>query len=137
MSLSRQDFLKLSTRALLGFSALLGLGGLLRYLSYEPDPPPPSRFDVGKADDYPPGTHTVLPAIPAVLIHDKNGFTALSMICTHLGCTVEVRSGEFVCPCHGSRYDAAGNVLRGPAASPLPALKVEVTKDGKLVVTRE
>lgn len=51
---------------------------------------------------------------------------ALSLVCTHLGCTVSVGEGEMVCPCHGSRFDREGGVLSGPAASPLGRLPVVV-----------
>jgi cytochrome b6-f complex iron-sulfur subunit len=134
---TRRDFLKLATRGLLYFSGLLGLGGLLRYLSYEPDPPPPKRFEVGLATDYPLNSRTVLPAIPAVLIHNSRGFSALSLVCSHLGCTVEVKPDDYACPCHGSHYDLSGNVTHGPASSPLPPLRVELTKEGKLVVYKD
>ncbi|MDR3625751.1 MAG: ubiquinol-cytochrome c reductase iron-sulfur subunit [Ignavibacteriaceae bacterium] len=52
-----------------------------------------------------------------------NQFTALSSICTHAGCTVsgfDSGSNQFVCPCHGSRYDLSGNVVQGPASQALP-----------------
>jgi hypothetical protein len=42
--LSRRDFIRLSTRTLLGLGAILGLGGLIRYFSFEPDQGPPSVF---------------------------------------------------------------------------------------------
>jgi cytochrome b6-f complex iron-sulfur subunit len=134
---SRRDFLKLATRGLLYFSGLLGLGGLLRFLSYEPDPPPPVRFEIGLAADYPLNSRSVLQAVPAVLIHNSRGFSALSLVCSHLGCTVDVKPNDYACPCHGSRYDLSGNVTRGPASSPLPSLRVELTKDGKLVVYKD
>ncbi len=37
--------------------------------------------------------------------------------CTHLGCALKKNEVEntFDCPCHGSRYDHAGNTLNGPA----------------------
>ena len=137
---TRRDFLKLATRALLYFSGLLGLGSLARFLSYEPDPPPPARFEVGLADDYLPGSRTLLAAIPAVLIRkslqEGGGFTALSLVCSHLGCTVEIKPDDYVCPCHGSRYDLSGSVTKGPASSPLSPLRVELTKDNHLIVYR-
>ncbi len=38
--------------------------------------------------------------------------------CTHLGCVPTSNAGEYggwYCPCHGSQYDNAGRVMRGPA----------------------
>ncbi len=46
--------------------------------------------------------------------------TALSLACTHLGCRVApLPGGGFACPCHGSRYDASGAPVAGPARRPL------------------
>ena len=48
-------------------------------------------------------------------------FTALNGVCTHEGCVVStVARPVFVCPCHGSRYDHNGAVVRGPAPAALP-----------------
>jgi Rieske Fe-S protein len=47
-------------------------------------------------------------------------FSALTTICTHEACVITNGSaGVFECPCHGSKYDAEGRVLVGPAALPL------------------
>jgi cytochrome b6-f complex iron-sulfur subunit len=132
--LSRRDFLKLTTSALLTASGLLGLGGLLRFLAYQPDPPPPTEFDLGLATDYAPGSRTLLPDVPAVLVSNETGFTALSLVCTHLGCTIDVEADGFACPCHGSRFDRRGRNLRGPAKEALHALRVELAPDGHLVL---
>ena len=39
-------------------------------------------------------------------------------VCTHLGCVPLGQSGDFggwFCPCHGSHYDTAGRIRKGPA----------------------
>jgi Rieske Fe-S protein len=129
---TRRDFLKLTRNGFLYLSGVLALGGLLRFLDYDPNPVPQTEFDLGSASNYPLGSRTVLSDPAAVLIHTESGFLASSLVCTHLGCTVERDAKEFACPCHGSRYDAKGNVMHGPAAKPLQPLRVEVSADGKL-----
>jgi cytochrome b6-f complex iron-sulfur subunit len=132
--LSRREFLKLGTNSLLGLSGLLGLGGLIRFLSFEMDPAPPSQYDLGPAADYPEGSRTMLVHIPAVLIHDNNGYLAFSLVCSHLGCTVEQKGKEYECPCHGSKYDEHGYVRRGPSSSPLKRLRVETNEAGNIIL---
>jgi cytochrome b6-f complex iron-sulfur subunit len=61
-------------------------------------------------------------------------FIALSSVCTHLMCTVELQGQLLVCPCHGSTYDRSGAVVRGPAEAPLSRFGTELTPDGTLVV---
>lgn len=53
---------------------------------------------------------------------------AVSVDCTHLGCTVKWNSAEtsWDCPCHGSRFACDGAVLDGPAVRPLSQVEVEI-----------
>ena len=131
---SRRDFLKLTTNTLLTASGLLGLGALFRFLGYQTDPPRQTEFDLGPASNYPIDSRTLLSNVPALLLHTDKGFSALSLVCTHLGCTVESKENGFTCPCHGSKYDTEGSVLNGPAQKKLNALRVEVNADGNLIL---
>lgn len=49
----------------------------------------------------------------------ENGeLIAMMGVCTHLGCVPLGESGDFhgwFCPCHGSHYDTAGRIRKGPA----------------------
>jgi cytochrome b6-f complex iron-sulfur subunit len=130
--ISRRDFLKLASAVILTASSLLGLEGLLRFLNTRTDPLPPTDFDLGPASDYAVGSRTLRPEIPAVVFRSPSGFTALSLVCTHLGCTVESKPEGFSCPCHGSQFDPQGKVARGPAQKPLNSLRTDITSDGKL-----
>lgn len=69
-----------------------------------------------------------------LLAHPDGGYVALSPICTHLGCTVNIEGPRLVCPCHGSTYDRAGDVLRGPAERPLARYPVDATDTGDLII---
>ena len=53
---------------------------------------------------------------------NKDTYNALSAICTHQGCVItdfDSSNQQFVCPCHGSRFNTNGQVTQGPAGSPL------------------
>jgi Rieske Fe-S protein len=69
-----------------------------------------------------------------VLALGDGSFSALSPICTHRGCTVEVEGERLVCPCHGSTYDRTGRVLKGPAAHPLVRYHAALSADGVLAI---
>ncbi|ACB52306.1 cytochrome b6-f complex Rieske iron-sulfur subunit, plastoquinol--plastocyanin reductase [Crocosphaera subtropica ATCC 51142] len=59
----------------------------------------------------------------------------INAVCTHLGCVVPWNASEdkFICPCHGSQYNAQGKVVRGPAPLSLALAHVNVSEDDKVV----
>lgn len=62
---------------------------------------------------------------------------AVSRVCTHMGCTVGLpdrAGGTLDCPCHGSRFEVGGRVVRGPAARPLSSFPAAI-RAGEVVVT--
>lgn len=59
---------------------------------------------------------------------------ALNLVCTHLGCTVNVTPTGLICPCHGSTFDREGRVLEGPADRPLERYVVEADGENYRVV---
>lgn len=72
---------------------------------------------------------------PALVMRSEDGVLALSLICTHLGCTVhwQPEKRQFHCPCHDGRFDELGDVTAGPPPLPLERLPVKVVAD-KLVI---
>lgn len=121
----RRDFLGLIGKTFVSLTALLGLGGLARFLDFQTAPAPKTEFDLGSPDRYAPGSLTPIPEAHAILVRAPGGFEAYSAVCPHLGCEVTPRDGALYCPCHGSRFDAHGVLLDGPAAASLRALRVE------------
>ena len=59
------------------------------------------------------------------LVREEGKIHALSLVCTHLGCTVNVLPQGITCPCHGSEFTSIGRVVKGPATEALPHLRVE------------
>lgn len=53
----------------------------------------------------------------------KENWLVMIGVCTHLGCVPLGQAGDFggwFCPCHGSHYDTAGRIRKGPAPENLP-----------------
>jgi Rieske Fe-S protein len=67
-----------------------------------------------------------------VLALGQDEFAAVSPICTHRGCVVDVAGERLVCPCHGSTYSRRGDVLRGPAERALT--RYPLARDGDALV---
>ncbi len=57
-------------------------------------------------------------------LDDAGEWLVMMGVCTHLGCVpIGDAGGDYdgwFCPCHGSHYDAAGRIRKGPAPKNLP-----------------
>lgn len=138
IQLHRRRFLTSLARGSLVAAAAIGAGQAIRFLSFEPPSATTSEIPVGRPADYVRGTLVYVPEARCYVGHDRAGLYALDAVCTHLGCLVERKDeGGFVCPCHGSHFDAAGAPQNGPATKPLPYLHLTFDEiDGQLVVDR-
>ena len=132
--ITRRSFLSLALKGSLAGSALIGLGMLVRYISFQSEQSPPSQYDLGLASDFPLGARTTVASAQAIIIHDSQGYRAISLVCPHLGCVVNVTSDGFACPCHGSRFSPDGSLRNGPASRPLTILRVEENPEGHLIL---
>jgi cytochrome b6-f complex iron-sulfur subunit len=132
--LSRRFVLTLTS--LMGLMGASGIAALSNFLFFKPRVTygEPSRFRVGPPQSFPLGTRLPLGAQRVTLVRGEAGVAAISNTCTHLGCVVSTTEIGFDCPCHGSRYDADGTVLGGPAPRPLPWFKVSLAPNGEIEV---
>jgi Rieske Fe-S protein len=69
---------------------------------------------------------------------DAGGVYAMTLTCTHAGCDISVDGSVSIsgirCGCHGSRFDATGNAIQGPAVRPLQHLAVSVDAQQNLTI---
>jgi cytochrome b6-f complex iron-sulfur subunit len=63
------------------------------------------------------------------LSNTPDGLLALSMVCTHLGCLYAwvPANDRFECPCHGSKFEADGTYIEGPAPRGLDRFLITVS----------
>ena len=72
-----------------------------------------------------------------IVVKSETGIKIFSNKCTHAGCKINQEvDGQFICPCHGSRYDSStGIVLQGPAGISLHKVPfVSDAKTGEIIV---
>jgi len=86
--------------------------------------------DIAKLTDIPKGSVFPYRAGRLYVCHlNDGGFLAVSIKCTHLGCSVnwDEEKKEFLCPCHHSMFSLNGDVVNPPATRALDTypLKIE------------
>ena len=144
--ITRREFVEISGSfclTALGVSALAtAFGGCSKNESSNPTGPKENKFTVNLAD-YPElqqvgGYKTfTINSKPVILFRTAtDAFKALSLICTHQGCTIDWKSARnrFECPCHDSQFDKDGNVIQGPASSSLPTYTTEYDSASNQVI---
>jgi Rieske Fe-S protein len=78
------------------------------------------------------GTAIVTSSLGTMLVvrNDTTTVSAFTATCTHQQCTVTgFTEGVFQCPCHGSRYNTGGMVVRGPATQNLRRFNATITNN--------
>lgn len=148
-NLGRRQFMNLLTFGAVGGTALGALYPVVRYFI------PPSSGVAGGGilakdslgnsidvdeflADHSPGARVLAQGLqgdPTYLVVTEDNTLqdyAINSVCTHLGCVVPWNASEnkFICPCHGSQYDATGKVVRGPAPLSLALAHADVTDEG-------
>ena len=121
-------------------ATLAMLGACARFMFPNDLFEPPSRFKVGKPEDYAVGVvdERFKASRGIWVIREPKGFYVLSTICTHLGCTPNWLQAEakFKCPCHGSGYYISGINFEGPTPRPLERFKISLASDGQIEVDK-
>jgi nitrite reductase/ring-hydroxylating ferredoxin subunit len=120
----RRDALGLAALWSMASALLFSLIGMSRLPKAAVLASPSKKFRVTLPETLAAGQSFVPPGRNVSVFRDQDGVHAVSLICTHLGCIVKPTGEGFDCPCHGSRYDREGSVVKGPAPKALSWLKV-------------
>jgi len=135
--LKRRDFFSLAFKLL---SLLWGAGFSGSILAFLRTPKKERPFPIPTlpVDEIPVGKKRLIrtPKGPILLVRlEENRFVALSAICTHKRCILDwdEEAKVIVCPCHRATFDISGNVISGPAPSPLSRYRVSV-RAGKVYI---
>lgn len=89
-----------------------------------------TESEVDDVSDIPPGGGAVVKVDgdKVAMYRDSQGkLHAHSAICPHMQCVLRWNNAEHTwdCPCHGSRFEATGEVIDGPAQTDLPEKDAE------------
>ena len=119
--------------------ALCGCGNLVLAGCEAPSdaPTPIRRVRLGSLGEFTAPSRILF--LERVLVRrDERGISAMSLTCTHQSCMVQKQSSEndeYLCPCHGSRFDPSGKLLQGPAQRDLPWLPLEIDNTQQIWAT--
>lgn len=151
MSKSRRDFIQIMG----SIGVLIAIAGIFGAIeAFGPTPPKSTQSEsTTTTSNLPSGAianvNEIQPLSPVYFDYPSAGFqnvlfkksdgtvAALSMLCTHVCCTVNFDPGskELFCPCHGSVFNESGAVLGGPAPSALPSIELRIDEFGNIFPT--
>ena len=92
---------------------------------------PKQLIDAGPVNSFGSNTVTVFRGGRFYLSRlEDGGFIALSLRCTHLGCSIEWEEDKkrFICPCHSSAFTMSGDVQNPPAPKALDYYPIIIEK---------
>jgi len=124
-TVNRRDFFNTAWKGLGILAAVEVLGVSTAYMfsgKSKNTSVPKQLLEAGPVDSFAPNTVIAFMGGRFYLARQQDGgFIALSLRCTHLGCSIawEEKQNRFVCPCHSSAFDITGEVLNPPAARAL------------------
>jgi Rieske Fe-S protein len=135
MTTTRRELLRTTWKvggALLGIAAGWTVFESLRPLGTESTG---AVINLGDPANYPTDTTTYVTEGRLYVANASGHLFALSQKCPHLGCKVPFcdSSGRFECPCHGSRFDLAGEWIQGPAPQGMDRYDLRL-ENGTLIV---
>jgi cytochrome b6-f complex iron-sulfur subunit len=136
--MDRRNFLNGIAGAAISIAAVGAAAVSIEYLSPNVLFEPPTSFTIGPPETYPLNSVTLMLEQQIYVVRTSAGFSALSAICTHLGCITrwDPNIDLIACPCHGSRFKKDGTVAHGPAPRPLPHFAMRIMPDGDLMVNK-
>jgi cytochrome b6-f complex iron-sulfur subunit len=140
--LPRRQFLVNLALAWATFAAALGggLSALFAFMVPRVDFTKVEVFKAGPPSNFSPNTvdESFKASRRCWIVNDGQRIFAVSVVCTHLGCTPNWMENErkFKCPCHGSGFTMAGINFEGPAPVPLRRYEVSLADDGQIVVNK-
>ena len=129
MKLNRREFLLLTAGLVAGCETMNDNGTTTVHM--------PRIINAGAASDFAKdGVYNNFRDQGFFVIRRGDQLFALSAICTHRKCKLNAQQNHsFLCPCHGSTFDASGHVTEGPAKRDLPILPSYTNEQGQLTVS--
>ena len=123
--ISRRGFFSMAWKGLGILAALESAGMISAYIfsgKNKHTVAPKALLETGPMESFLPGSVSAFMGGRFYLARlQDGGFIALSLRCTHLGCSIswEENRKRFICPCHSSAFDISGEVLNPPAVRAL------------------